>query len=353
MTVTDSPAPHVVLLATGGTISSRKSPVDGASVAADNGEQVLKTLALPASHPVRVVDVFQKGSYLLTVDDMFRICATIKETLSDPQVLGVVVSHGTDTMEETAYLADLTHDDERPVVFTGAQRAADSSAPDGPDNLSRAIAVAGSPDARGKGVLLAFAGSVFPASGVRKGQTTALDAFANPDFGTAGQVFATGEVSMFASRARHSPLALPTPGAGSPRVDLIAAYPGADSTLLRASLQAGAAGVVLQGTGIGNANTKLCAEVAAATAAGVVVVTSTRVDAGPVLPVYGAGGGEDLRAAGAIPSGLLRPSQSLILLSLLLTLGTPLVQIPEIFAQRGTLRDYPHSTGSEPNNNRK
>jgi L-asparaginase len=340
MTVRDSPAPHVVLLATGGTISSRKSQVDGASVAADNGEQVLKALGLPASHPVRVVDVFQKGSYLLTVDDMIRICTTIKQTLSDPQVLGVVVTHGTDTMEETAYLADLTHDDVRPVVFTGAQRAADSDAPDGPENLSRAIAVAGSPNARGKGVLLAFAGSVFPASGVRKGHTTGLNAFANPDFGTVGQVSPTGEVSLLVPNARTAPLPLPAPGSVSPRVDLIAAYPGADSTLLRASLEAGAAGVVLQGTGIGNANTKLCAEVAAATAAGVVVVTSTRVDAGPVLPVYGSGGGADLRAAGAIPSGLLRPSQSLILLSLLLTLGTHKDRIPEIFAERGTLPDY-------------
>lgn len=343
MTVTDSLAPHVVLLATGGTISSRRSQVDGASVAADNGEQVLKSLGLPASHPVRVVDVFQKGSYLLTVDDMIRICAMIKETLSDPQVLGVVVTHGTDTMEETAYLVDLTHNDTRPVVFTGAQRPADSEeAPDGPDNLARAIAVAGSPDARGRGVLLAFAGTVFPASGVRKGHTTGLNAFANPDFGTAGHVFATGEVSMRAPGARPEPLPLPAPGAGSPRIDLIAAYPGADSALLHASLQAGAAGIVLQGTGIGNANTKLCAEVAAATAAGVVVVTSTRVDAGPVLAVYGAGGGQDLKAAGAIPSGLLRPSQSLILLSLLLRLGIPKARIPEIFAQRGRLQDSPN-----------
>jgi L-asparaginase len=342
MTVTDSPAPHVVLLATGGTISSRKSRVDGASVAADNGEQVLKSLGLPASHPVRVVDVFQKGSYLLTVDDMISIGAMIKETLSDPQVLGVVVTHGTDTMEETAYLVDLTHNDVRPVVFTGAQRAADSEAPDGPDNLARAIAVAGSPNARGKGVLLAFAGTVFPASGVRKGHTTGLNAFANPDFGTVGQVFATGEVTMLASSARPEPLPLPASGAGSPRIDLIAAYPGADAALLHASLHAGAAGIVLQGTGIGNANTKLCAEVAAATAAGVVVIVSTRVDAGPVLPVYGAGGGQDLRAAGAIPSGLLRPSQSLILLSLLLRLGTPKARIPEIFAQRGRLQDSPN-----------
>jgi L-asparaginase len=337
MTVPDLPPAHVVLLATGGTISSRATAPGAGSVASDTGEQVFASLGSAASYPVRVVDVFRKGSYLLTVDDMFTICGMIKEALDDPQVLGVVVTHGTDTMEETAYLAELTHHDERPVVFTGAQQAADSASPDGPENLARAIAVAGSPDARGRGVLLAFAGTVFPASGVRKNHTTRLEAFANPDFGTAGRVSATGEVRLTEAPSRLEPLPLPGPECGSPRVDVIASYPGSDATLLRAALQAGAAGIVLQGTGNGNANAELCAEVAAATAAGVVVVTSTRVEAGAVVPVYGAGGGEDLRAAGAISSSLLRPSQSLILLSLLLRLGTPMDRIADTFAKRGSL----------------
>ncbi|SDK79862.1 L-asparaginase [Arthrobacter sp. ov407] len=339
MTVTDLVGPHVVLLATGGTISSRASEAGGAAVASDTGEQVFASLGVPAAHPVRVVDVFRKGSYLLTVDDMIAICAKIRQALANPQVLGVVVTHGTDTMEETAYLVDLTHDDPRPVVFTGAQRAADADSPDGPGNLSRAIAVAGSPQARGVGVLVAFAGTIFPAAGVRKRHTTSLDAFANPDFGTAGSVSESGEVEIQAARSGLAPLPLPEVDAGSPRVDLIAAYPGADSTLLRACVQAGAAGIVLQGTGTGNANRALCREVADATATGVVVVTSTRVEAGAVVPVYGDGGGEDLRAAGAIPAGLLRPSQSLVLLSLLLRLGTPAAGIAETFARRGTLPD--------------
>lgn len=332
MTVTDS---HVVLLATGGTISSR-SATGGGAVASDTGEQVFNALGSAVTFPVRVVDVFQKGSYLLTFEDMVRICGTIKEVLEDSSVLGVVVTHGTDTMEETAYLADLTHSDERPVVFTGSQRAADSEAPDGPDNLARAIAVAGSKDARGKGVLVYFAGTIFPAAGVRKSQTLRLNAFSNPDFGVLGQVSAQGEVAVAGGGSRREALPLPRPGLGSPRVDLVAAYPGADSTLMHAALEAGAAGIILQGTGSGNANSSLCSEVAAAVASGVVVVTSTRVDAGPVVPIYGAGGGgEDLRAAGAIGSGHLRPSQSLILLSLLLRTNADRERITEIFAQRG------------------
>jgi L-asparaginase len=336
MTVTDLRGPHVVLLATGGTISSRASQAGGGAVASDTGDQVVASMEAPAPHPVRVVDVFRKGSYLLTVDDMVVICAKIKEALAEPEVLGVVVSHGTDTMEETAYLVDLTHDDARPVVFTGAQQAADSESPDGPVNLAQAIAVAGSPQARSRGVLVVFAGRVFPAAGVRKGHTTRLDAFSNPDFGLAGSVSGNGDIRVQEGPSGNQALPLPDAGAGSPRVDLIAVYPGADSILLRAALQAGADGIVLQGTGTGNANKEVCAVVADAVASGVVVITSTRVDAGPVVPVYGDGGGADLRAVGAIPSGLLRPSQSLILLSLLLRLGTPKDRIAEIFARHGS-----------------
>lgn len=345
MTVTDS---HVVLLATGGTISSRSSQIGGA-VASDTGEQVFNAVGSGVPHPVRVVDVFQKGSYLLTFEDMLRICVTIKEVLQDPAVLGVVVTHGTDTMEETAYLADLTHNDERPVVFTGSQRAADSDAPDGPDNLARAIAVAGSKGARGKGVMVYFAGTIFPAAGVRKSHTFRLEAFANPDFGVLGQVSAQGQVAMEGSGSRLEALPLPPLGGGSLRVDLVAAYPGADSTLMHAALEAGAEGIVLQGTGSGNANPSLCSEVAAAVASGVVVVTSTRVDAGPVVPIYGAGGGgEDLRTAGAIGSGHLRPSQSLILLSLLLRINPDRERISEIFAQRGRPPEPSADTTEDP-----
>lgn len=338
--MTERQSPHVVLLATGGTISSRvQAAGGGATIAADRGEQVLGSLRSPSLYPVRVVDVFREGSYLLTFGDMTAICARISEALLDPLVLGIVVTHGTDTMEETAYLADLTHDDPRPVVFTGAQKSADATDPDGPDNLSRAIALAGSPEARGRGVLLCFAGEIFPARGVRKTQTFDLHAFTNPDFGSAGSITATGEVRMGEALPRLDPLPVPSPDQGKgPRVDLVAAYPGADSVLLLASLDAGAAGVVLQATGSGNANLVMCKAIADATAAGVVVVTSTRVHAGPVIPVYGAGGGKDLAAAGAIPSGLLRPSQSLVLLSLLLRLGTNPEDIARIFARHGALR---------------
>ncbi|MDQ6740762.1 MAG: asparaginase [Actinomycetota bacterium] len=337
MTPIDPASPHVVLLATGGTISSRASNGGGgATVASDTGEQVLAGLPGSLMYPVRVIDVFRKGSYLLTFEDMYSICVKIREVLNDPLVVGVVVTHGTDTMEETAFLADLTHNDSRPVVFTGAQRSADADDPDGPDNLAGAVAVASAPSAAGHGVLVCFAGEIYNACGLRKIHTSDLRAFGDPDLGPIGTFSQAEGVLLREARPRMAPLPLPDER-GQVRVDLVAAYPGADETHLRASLTAGAKGVVLQATGIGNVNVPLVEVVAEATAAGVVVVTSTRVQAGPVKAVYGAGGGgRDLLAAGAIPSGLLRPSQSLILLALLLRLGWTRQDIAGQFASRGS-----------------
>ncbi|MHA7154801.1 asparaginase [Arthrobacter sp. TMN-50] len=332
---------YVVLLATGGTIASRNSPdAGGATVAEDSGEALLESSGY-GSIPVRVVDVMRKGSYRLTFPDMLEICSAVKAALGDPLVVGVVVTHGTDTTEETSYLADLLHDDWRPVVFTGAQLAADHPTPDGPDNLRRAIAVAACPEAGGRGALVSFAGKIFHSAGVRKVHTTAHAAFDSPDSTPAGRVTDAGDVWMGTRPARFDPLPQPAPQSGDdvgfPRTDVVASYPGADAVMIEAALAAGAAGIVLEATGIGNANPVMCTAVADATAAGAVVVTSTRVPAGPVVPVYGTGGGKDLLAAGAIPSGFLRPAQARILLQLLLSLGLTRPHIEHHFHLRGLL----------------
>ncbi|MHA7209623.1 asparaginase [Arthrobacter sp. MDT1-65] len=324
---------HVVLLATGGTIASRTDTADGATLAADAGGTVLAAAGASAV-AVQVVDLMQKGSYLLTFDDMLAVCEAVHAALEAPETLGIVVTHGTDTMEETAYLADLLHDDPRPVVFTGAQRAADSSDPDGPANLRTAIALAASSDARGRGALIVFDGEVFALPGTRKTETTKLRAFGNPDLGSAGSVTTTGEVLLGPAHRRPAPLDIPPADAGI-RVDIIACYPGADATLFAAALAAGARGIVLEATGLGNANAELSNAVRDAVQDGVVVVTSTRVHAGPVRGVYGAGGGRTLEDVGAVPSGLLRPSQARTLLQALLALGLPTDQVVRQIRQRG------------------
>jgi L-asparaginase len=324
--------PLVVLLTTGGTISSRRAP--GGAVVATDDATTLGGPLLEAVDDLRVEahEVLRIGSYQMGLDHLRKVSDAVAGQLARDEVDGIVVTHGTDTLEETAILLDLVHADPRPVVLTGAQRAADVPDTDGPRNLADAISVAASPAARDLGVLVSFAGTVFPARGTRKVHTLDLAAFANPD-GALGQV-RDGEVVITRSVSR--PPSLPPPGEtfDTTRVDLVPTYPGSDDVALRACVDAGATGVVLCGTGLGNGPPGLAGTVRELTGAGVVVALSTRVPAGPVLPVYGNGGGADLVAAGAVPLSGLPASQARVTLALLLA------ALPDPAAAREALGDH-------------
>jgi L-asparaginase len=279
---------------------------------------------------VEVRDVLQGNSFAMTTEDMRAVLEAVHDALADPDVTGVVVTHGTDTMEETAFLVDLFHDDPRPVVFTGAQRAADSPKGDGPLNLRDAILTAADARVRGSGVLIVFDGLVLPARGTRKVETLASAAFAAPDTGPVGRV-AEGTVYVLSAAVRSAPLDRTELDLGSVRVDTVALFPGADATAVHAHVAAGATGVVLEGTGLGNANPGVVAAVAALTGGGITIVLSTRVHSGPVLGLYGNGGGDDLLAAGAVSAGFLRPSQARILLLVLLGTGATAAEVRTAF----------------------
>ncbi|MEU7854091.1 asparaginase [Nonomuraea sp. NPDC049141] len=306
----------VIVLSTGGTIATRRDG-QGVGLAQDRVRELLGRLPVDPGVELDGMDVLCAGSYLFTLADMREVAARTREALTDPDVLGVVVTHGTDGMEETAYLADLFHDDPRPVVFTGAQLPADAADGDGPRNLADAIAVAAGGRACGLGVLIGFDGQIFAASGTRKTHTLASSAFSAPDSGPLGRV-RDGQVNILMTPARAKPLDLDAFDLDGVRTDIVALYPGCDEAALRAVVEAGATGVVLQALGAGNANPRIRDEVARITEAGVVVALSTRVDAGPVAALYGNGGGADLVEAGAIPTGTLRSPQARVLLSALL-----------------------------------
>ncbi|WP_220454239.1 asparaginase [Nocardioides immobilis] len=311
---------RIAVLGTGGTIASRldqygaAQPVDPVSelvVGLDLGEVV-----------VEARDLFVKDSSALTTADQALIVGEVAAALADPAVDGVVVTHGTDTAEETAYLLDLVHTDDRPVVLTGAQRPADAPDADGPRNLRDALRVAADPAARRLGVLVAFDGLVLAARGTRKVHTHQTAAFAQPDGGALGRVV-DGRLVLDGVPAHREHLEDDLLEIASVRVDIAAVYPGVDGTALRAFADAGARGVVLVATGAGNANPAIVAAVADLTRQGVVVGLTTRVDTGPVAGIYGGGGGgADLVAAGAVPLGTLRAGQGrILLLALLAALG--------------------------------
>jgi L-asparaginase len=220
-------------------------------------------------------------------------------------------------MEESAYLADLVHDDPRPVVFTGAQRPFDSPAPDGPANLAAALRVAASPLSRGLGVLLCFDGLVFGARGVRKVETLRSAAFAAPG---RGPLLRVTEDSVVPLASAPRPPALPLDlDAELPRVDVVACYLGADAALLHAAVAAGAAGIVLEAFGAGNVPPAVAEAAGELVARGIPVLVCSRVPSGPVAPLY-AGGGASLARAGALFAGDLSPWQARLLLAAALAL---------------------------------
>jgi len=296
----------VHLVATGGTIASTGFP--GPLAAARDGRSLLA--AAGVTDDVAVTDLATAASFALATDDLFRLLAAVREAL-DVGADGVVVTHGTDTMEETAYGLDLLLDESRPVVLTGAQRAADEPGADGPANLRTALTVAADPGARGDGVLLCFDGEAYAARGVAKRHTLAARAFGGPLV----HRVADGALRRVAGPARRP--ALPPPVAAPPRVDVVVSHHGVDGTLVRAAVAAGARGVVLAGTGVGNTAPDVIDAVGEAVAAGVTVLVASRVPEGPVSPRYALGGAA-LVDRGALPAGDLSPWQARMLLLLAL-----------------------------------
>jgi L-asparaginase len=298
---------RIVVVTTGGTIASRWQ---GNGYAADAaGQDVLAAADVPEGVGTEVLDLFTVNSARLTTGHQLALLRAVHGALEDLGVDGVVVTHGTDTLEETAFLLDLHHRDGRPVVLTGAQRPLDDAHGDASGNLYDALLTAAT--VRDLGTLVVFGGRVHAARGTVKTQTVAGDAFADPSHPPVGKV-GFGHVHLLRRPVRPEPLELPAAGVPSPRVDMVMHHVDGDPVLLEAAVEAGAQGVVLVATGAGNATPEFTDAVARAVSRGVLVALTTRVPAGPVTPLYTGGGAVDLIAAGAVPTGTLRAGHARI-----------------------------------------
>jgi len=310
-------AEAVVVVSTGGTITMRPEPGTGKLVPILSGDELVESLGWPEAPPLELDDFLSVPSFDVHGELALSLARRVAGHAAHPGARGVVVPHGTDTMEESVYLVDRLLDADTPVVFTGAQRGADQPDADGPRNLRDAIRLAASEDARGLGALVVFAGDIHAAREVRKVHTSALRAFDSPGYGPIGHV--DGVVLSLRRSPRRAP-ALPLPERLA-KVDLHRLYAGSDGRFVRHSLETGAEAVVLEGTGRGNANDQVVEAVRDASAQGIPVVVCSRCIAGRVEPVYGRGGGRDLEEAGALFAGDLAGPKVRVLLQIALGSG--------------------------------
>jgi L-asparaginase len=338
----------VVLIGLGGTIAMTSSGAGGV-VPTLTGEQLVAAIPGLADTGVEVaaVNPRRRPGASLTFDDVLEVAAQARTCL-EGGAAGVVVTQGTDTIEETAYLWDLLHARQEPVVVTGAMRNPTLAGPDGPANLLAATAVAADPRCRGLGCLVVFNDEIHAAARVRKTHATSPATFASPDGGALGYLVENVPRLINRPTARF---AITAPIAGRPRVGLYTATLADDGTLLAATAEP-CDGLVVAAFGAGH--TPVTWPPALSTiAARIPVVLASRTGAGSILSrTYGFAGAErDLLDRGLVPAGMLHPYKARILLHLALAAGADRDTIVAAFRAAGGTADggewpWPLASGS-------
>ncbi|MGH7554566.1 MAG: asparaginase [Longimicrobiales bacterium] len=321
--------PRVVVLATGGTIASRVDPSTGALAPARTGADLVK--AVPGLDTIARVEseqVANVGSSDMTPEIWRALSTRANELLADPTITGVVVTHGTDTLEETAYFLDLTITSSKPVVLVGAQRAASFFDSDGPRNLLNAVRVVTSLEAVDKGVMGVMNGQINAAREVTKTNTIEAETFKTLEFG------ALGVADLSAVRFYRAPLrrqTIPLSAAQTlGRVEIVTQYAGADGRVIRLLLQENdLQGLVVEGFGLGHVTGGTLEAIKQARARQIPVVLASRVYTGRLIPLYARD--TEATALGVIRADNLSAQKARVLLMLALTRTKDVIELQKIF----------------------
>jgi len=251
----------------------------------------------------------------MTPQLMLELAEMVRDLLARPDTDGAVVTHGTDTLEETAYFLDLVHDSEKPVVFVGAMRNASELGWDGPPNLIAAVRAAVDPATRGLGALVVMSDEINAAAEVTKTHTEAIDTFKSPDYGPLGVV---DKDRVIVTRRPVSRTKMSVRGS-LPDVALVKMYAGAYGRTIRAAVAGGIQGLVIEALGRGNVPPETMPAIGEAAASGMPIVIVSRCQRGRVLDTYGyPGGGRQLRDLGCMMGGALNGQKARIRLMLAL-----------------------------------
>ncbi len=324
--------PGVVILATGGTIAGMGE--SGTRPGYTPGQIAIDDMiaAVPGLSQLACIEgeqVASVGSQDMTFAIMTTLTGRINALLADDAVAGVVVTHGTDTMEETAFFLNLTVDSRKPVVMTGAMRPSTALSADGPLNLYNAVAVAADPTAADRGVLVVMNDRIHGAHSLTKTNTTSVETFLSPITGLIGTVI-YGQTQYFRRPfRRHTDASEFSPAGAStlPRVDILYACADMPADLVDGSVSRGARGIVIAGDGNGNMNAPTIERAARAASRGIAIVRSSRVPSGKVSRNIEI----DDDRLGFIVSDELNPVKARILLMLALAKKRSREELQELF----------------------
>ncbi|MFH1692894.1 MAG: asparaginase [Bacillota bacterium] len=289
----------ILIIFTGGTISMRKLDSSSKTDMTDNQSELLSNIASELKDVELISHQFSlKPSPSMTPNDMFILAQLTDSYLQKSEIDGVVITHGTDTLEESAYFLDLYLDTNKPVVFTGSMRSFSELGYDGLSNLVSSIRVAASFDAMKKGVLLVMNDEINAASEVTKTHTLALDTFKSMEFGPIGIV---DEETVLFHHDTHPLQVFLKPEKFDKTVEIVKTYSGSSSLILNLLIEHGVQGIVLEALGRGNVPPMMIDGIQSAIQKGIPVVLTSRCPMGRVLDTYGyIGGGHHLKKLGVI-----------------------------------------------------
>ena len=319
----------VVMIFTGGTIAMKVDPDIDAAVPAVEGNELMSMVRdVNEVADIETIDFSNIPSPHMTPDIMFELSKVVKENVSRDDVTGVVITHGTDTLEETSYFLDLIVDTEKPVILVGSMRNNSELGYDGAANIASAIYTAIDPQAKNKGVLAVMNNEIFAARDVTKTNTVALDTFKSPELGPIG-IVSNNEIIFYRDVLNRQHI---NAEKIESKVALIKGAAGLESDIVDFYVDSGYKGIVIEALGAGNVPPPMVPGIQRAIDMGIPVVLVSRCINGRVEPVYGyEGGGKVLKDMGLILGGNLLGHKARIKLIIALGVTNDVEEIRKYF----------------------